>query len=218
MQVLTAEPNNLNKLNRFMLRGKTTQGMTSASGSRDHLSNQKASLTIANSPTPKFDPRPYVDELWLRLLDRAADTIYDEDIIKEAVEDYADDFYEEEEEDKADVDARIERLKKWVVFMNTPNASKANLFAGLTQASSKAIKDVLYFQNDIVKDRLNRRKSRPFYPDRYNKLKTVKKVLKRRYQQRFLATLRAEKLATTYTKKYTLDRATSSSGSISVIR
>lgn len=209
MQVLTTEPSKLSKLNRFMLRGKTTQGMTSASGSRAHLSNQEASLTVASSPTPKFDPRPYVDELWLRLLDRAADTIYDEDIIKEAVEDYADDVYEEQEEDDEELEVKIDRLKKWIVFMNTPNANKANLFGGLTQASSKAIKDVLYFQNDVVKDRLNRRKNRPFYPDRYNKLKTVKKVLKRRYQQRFLANLRAEKLSTTYTKKYSLDRTRS---------
>jgi len=166
------------QLTRFMLRGKKTQGITSAAGSRSHLTNQESSLKVATGPAPKFDPRPYVDELWLRLLDRAAETIYDEELIKDAVEDYADDVYEDTLTQEKILDGRIERLKKWVVFMNTPNPSKANLLSGLTQASSLAIKDVLYFQNDVVKDRLNRRKNRPFYPDRYNKLRTVKKSLK----------------------------------------
>lgn len=208
-ELLTTEGPTSGKLSRFLLRGKKLQGMTSAAGSREHLLNQEASLNVATSPAPTFDPRPYVDELWLRLLDRAADTIYDEEVIKEAVEDYADDVYEDGVQDDEILNNQIERLKKWVVFMNTPNPSKANLLGGLTQASSMAIKDVLYFQNDIKKDRLNRRKSRPFYPDRYNKLKTVKKVLKRRYQKRFLDSLSAEKLATTYTNKYSLDRTKS---------
>jgi len=208
-QLLTNEDQPTGTLSRFMLRGKKTQGLTSSSGSRAHLTNQASILNFAKNPTPKFDPRPYVDELWLRLLDRAAEHIYDEEIIKEAVEDYADDEYEEKANHEQLLDNKIERLKKWVVFMNTTNPTKSNLLSGLTQASSMAIKDVLYFQNDIVKDRLNRRKSRPFYPDRYNKLKTVKKVLKRRYQKRFLENLKAEKLTTTYTNKYSLNRTPS---------
>jgi hypothetical protein len=203
-QVLARETEDAGHLSRFMLRGKKNQGLTSSSGSRAHLTNQAIGLTFNTKPEPKFDPRPYVDELWLRLLDRAADHIYDEEIIKEAVEDYADEAYEDMPNHEALLENKIDRLKKWIVFMNTTKPSKANLLGGFTQASSMAIKDVLYFQNDLVKDRLNRRKNRPFYPDRYNKLKTVKKVLKRRYQKRFLANLKAEKLTTTYTKKYRL--------------
>lgn len=197
-------------LSRFMLRGKKMQGLTSASGSRDHLTTQANVLKFAEkSVAPKFDPRPYVDELWLRLLDRAAEHIYDEDIVKDAIEDYADDVYEQTQKHEELLNNQIERLKKWIVFTRTTKPSQASLFGGLTQASSMAIKDVLYFQNDIVKDRLNRRKSRPFYPDRYNKLKAVKKVLKRRYQKRFLANLKSEKLTTAYTNKYRLNRTPS---------
>lgn len=203
---LTTVKNPTGRLSRFMLRGKKTQGVNAASGSSSHLLTQETASNIAENPTPNFDPRPYVDEVWLRLLDRAADTIYDEDVIKEAVEDYADEVYDEGVRHGELLDKKIERLKKWVVFMNTANPNQANLLGGLNQASSLAIKDVLYFQNDINKDRLNRRKNRPFYPDRYNKLKTVKKALKRRYQERFLDNLEAENFATGYTKKYNLNR------------
>lgn len=186
---------------RFILRGKKNRGVEAASGSRRHLRQEARYLKLAKRPLPKFDPRPYVDELWLHLLDRAADYIYDEDTIKEAIEDWADEVYEDEDKYEDMLDQKIERLKEWIVFMNTKDMSQQNLVGGLTHASSLAIKDVLYFQNDLPKERSNRRKSRTAVANRYKTLKAVKKVLKRRYQQRFLDNLKAEQNTADKVKK-----------------
>lgn len=189
--------NNPGRVNRFMLRGKKNRGIEPSSGARRHLNEEANFLEMRTRPLSKFDPRPYVDELWLRLFDRAAEYIYDEDLVKDAIEDYADDFYEEDGADDVLLDKRLDRLKKWAVFMNTTTPNQAKLLSGLTQVSSMAIKDVLYFQNDLPKDRLNPRKSRPLYPERYNKLTEVKKILKQRYQQRYLDNLKTEQKVAT---------------------
>lgn len=190
----TVNTHNPGKASRFLFRGKKTRGYEVSSGARRHLDEQATVLRI-RSKSPKFDPRPYVDSLWLSLLERAADFIYDEEALKYAVEDFADDTYAEELQQEKLLKRKMQRLKQWAVFMNTTdptNPDQANLLGGLTRASSEAIKDALYFQNDIKRQNLNRRKTRPLYPDRYNQLTTVKKVLKRRYQQRFLDQLKAE--------------------------
>jgi hypothetical protein len=183
------------KTTRFLLRGKKTRGIEASSGSRRHLNEEATALKIRARPLPKFDPRPYVDDLWLRLLERAADFIYDDDALKYAIEDFADDTYADEIQQDKVLKRKMERLQQWAVFMNTTdptNPDQGNLLGGLTRASSEVIKDALYFQNDIRRQNVNRRKTRPVYPDRYNQLTTVKKVLKRRYQQRFLDQLKAE--------------------------
>jgi len=180
---------------RFLLRGKKTRGFEASSGSRRHLNEEAIALKIRSGPLPKFDPRPYVDSLWLSLLERAAEFIYDDESLKYAIEDFADDVYADEIQEEKVLKRKMDRLKQWAVFMNTTdlnNPDQANLLGGLTRASSEAIKDALYFQNDIKRQNVNRRKTRPLYPDRYNQLTTVKKVLKRRYQQRFLDQLKAE--------------------------
>jgi hypothetical protein len=183
------------KASRFLLRGKKTRGVEASSGLRRHLNEEATALKIKTRHLPKFDPRPYVDDLWLSLLERASDFIYDDEVLKHAIEDFADDTYSEEVKLGKLLKRRMERLKQWMVFMNTTDPTdpnQANLLGGLTRSSSLAIKDALYFQNDIRRDNVNPRKTRPVYPDRYNKLTTVKKVLKRRYQQRFLDQLKAE--------------------------
>lgn len=191
----TFDTNRSDKTTRFLLRGKKTRGIQASSGSRRHLNEEAASLKIKKGSLPKFDPRPYVDDLWLCLLERAADFIYDDEALKDAVEDFAEDTYADEVQQDQLLKQKMERLKKWAIFMNTTDPTdpeQANLLGGLTRASSEAIKDALYFQNDIKRQNVNRRKDRPLYPYRYNQLTTVKKVLKRRYQQRFLDQLKAE--------------------------
>lgn len=190
------DTNETGKATRFLLRGKKNRGIEAASGLRRHLNEEATALKIRTRPFPKVDPRPYVDSLWLSLLDRAADTMFDDEVLKFAIEDFADETYDNDAEHEKLLATKLERLKQWILFMNTTNLQdpqQAKLLGGLTSSSSLAIKDALYFQKDIKRQQVNPRKNRPVYPDRYNQLQTVKKVLKRRYQQRFLDKLKAEK-------------------------
>eukprot|EP00882_Tetradesmus_deserticola_P000023 GHRQ01000024.1.p1 GENE.GHRQ01000024.1~~GHRQ01000024.1.p1 ORF type:complete len:2336 (+),score=521.59 GHRQ01000024.1:1240-8247(+) len=143
------------ELTKFLFRGQKIRGTNPITNETDFLNQEKTYLFDSKFKTPEFDTQKFKEQMWVALLKKCQNKLYDQEALKNYVTLKKEKYENKKQKHEKYLKNRLERMKEVFILQNRVEQKqngnfKSQNFSGYTSSIQKAMKESIIWEKNSL--------------------------------------------------------------------